>query len=53
MEITISLSPEEEVLLSERASASGEDVAGYVHRLIGRHVCSAGTLAAILLAGPP
>ena len=48
MEITISLSPEEEVLLSERASASGEDVPGYVHRLIGRHVRSAGTLAAIL-----
>ena len=32
----------------ERASASGEDVSGYIHRLIERHVRGPGPLAALL-----
>ncbi len=31
-----------------RASASGEDVAGYIHRLIERHLRGSGVLAELL-----
>lgn len=48
MDITISLSPEQEKTLVERASASGEDVAGYIYRLIERHVRGPAALAAML-----
>ena len=48
MDITISLSPEEEKTLLERASASGGDVAGYIHRLIERHVRGPGLLSELL-----
>ena len=48
MNIAISLSPEEEKTLLERASDSGEDVSGYIHRLIERHVRGPGALAALL-----
>lgn len=48
MDITISLSPEEEKLLLERASASGEDVAAYIYRVLRRHVGGPFALAALL-----
>ena len=48
MDITISLSPEQEKTLLERASASGEDVAGYIHRLIERDVSGPGVLSELL-----
>ncbi len=48
MDITISLSSEEERALLERASASGDDVASYIHRLIERHVRGSGALSELL-----
>src|SRR3954464_9630552 len=48
MDITIRLSPEEEKALLERASASGDDVVGYIRRLIERHVRGAGFLSELL-----
>ncbi len=38
MDITIQLSSEEREKLQERASASGEDIAGYIRRIIERHI---------------
>ena len=38
MSITISLSPEEEKSLRERAARAGQDVAAYVRRLIQREI---------------
>jgi hypothetical protein len=38
MTITLSLSPEEEKRLAERAAQSGQEVAEYVHRLIERDI---------------
>jgi hypothetical protein len=48
MTITITLSPDEEKRLLERASLSGQDVEGYIHRLIERHIKASDTLAALL-----
>ena len=48
MDITISLPPEEEKQLLERASASGEDVTAYIYRLLKRHVKGPVALAALL-----
>ena len=36
MTITISLSPEQEKLLAERAAQAGQEVVSYVHHLIDR-----------------
>ncbi len=38
MSLTISLAPEEEKILLDRASAIGQDVAEYVHRLIRKDI---------------
>ena len=38
MSITISLSPEEEKRLRERAARAGQDVAAYVRQLIHREI---------------
>jgi len=48
MDITIRLSPEEERTLHEHATASGDDITSYVHRLIERHVRASGMLAELL-----
>jgi hypothetical protein len=48
MEITITLSDEQEKMLQGRASASGEDVEGYVRRVIDRHIKAPVTLAEVL-----
>jgi hypothetical protein len=48
MTITIPLSPEEEKRLLERASLSGRDLEGYVHRLITRHIQASDSIAAVL-----
>ena len=38
MSITIDLTPDQEKKLSERAARTGQDLAGYVHRLIERDI---------------
>ena len=38
MTVTLSLPPEMEKKLQERAAASGDDVAGFVHRLIEKEL---------------
>jgi predicted DNA-binding protein len=38
MTITISLSPEQERRLAERAAQAGQEVAAYVHRLIDHDI---------------
>ncbi len=40
MTVTLSLPPEMEKKLQERAAASGDDVAGFVHRLIEKELTS-------------
>ncbi len=40
MTVTLSLPPEMEKKLQERAAACGNDVAGFVHRLIERELTS-------------
>ena len=44
MTVTIHLSPEQERQLSERATRSGQDLAGYIHRLIERDIRTPATL---------
>jgi hypothetical protein len=38
MTVTISLRPEEEKKLADRAAASGQDLPGYVHHLIQKDI---------------
>ncbi len=45
MEITITLSAEQEKTLQDRAAASGEAVADYLHRVIDRHIKAPSLLA--------
>jgi hypothetical protein len=46
--ITINLSSDEEQRLLERASASGVDLAGSIHRIIDRHIKAPDDLVALL-----
>jgi hypothetical protein len=48
MEITLTLSAEEEKALLDRAAASGEDVESYLHRVIDRHLKAPAILAEML-----
>lgn len=48
MNVMIHLSAEEEQQITERASLAGEDVAGYIRRLIERHIKAPRDLAGIL-----
>lgn len=48
MTITISLSPEAEKKLFERAARSGQDVAGYIHRLIEKDIQAPASLDDVL-----
>jgi hypothetical protein len=48
MNVTISLSPEEQKKLQERASLSGDDLAGYILRIIARDLKAPDALASLL-----
>lgn len=48
MNITIKPSSDEERKLLERASASGDDLAGYIHRIIDRHIKAPDDLPSLL-----
>ena len=45
MTVTISLRPEEQTKLSQRAAAEGKDVAEYVHQLVRRDIESPPSIA--------